>query len=740
MVDLLAFAKVLDPRGRAKELAVLRPRPMRRLLKKLQTLVKIEPELAEIYESFLWMILSLPNLKMSYDISKAQERAKVYALFQFLTTRVEMAFWSINNLMAQTKSACLTCRRFSLSSDHVLPQALWLVLPKKLGYTPSRSAMMQISMLSRALPRKKDVSGAVADQIANLSQASVELTHADYLHLRTYGRRVFGRINPVPKPNFTTRAASYSYSRKRGGKGQEVLDIIKGLDPYDQLPQHEGFGREGSLLKIQSAHFHSYGSLLANREYHLDSKAIPILERGWKVRMVSCSDPIRNLRSESYRSVLYRKLKNVEACRTALMGEPTRLKFRNVVRGAIVYSADLSAATDKLSWGAINALCEGLGIPFDLVAGGTLDGHEMRRGTLMGIPLSWPFLSIIHNWAIERMGISRGSYHIKGDDLIALWCLEEIAFYEHHLPLLTGMELNHNKTLLGRTCGVFCERFFRKNRSVIQNEWDLTLVSGVFSLRPFMGMDDPGYPPEIALSEYLWTLKGRVPWEKIRRLSKVFEARRLPPTIRRFGDIVYLPPYMGGLSLIPPKCDQKVSPWLARIATAIHNGDGDAAVRALRLNLKFYYEKNSAEFVASKGLEYYDSVTQYRVQGHSPALEYFYAHLLELWLFWARFRGSPQGTLSFRRYTKVLSHFMRKTGKKVGAAYAALPWTVVGVRELMARLGPATVDLSAAPKNPAADEWFAGILANDHRDLPTLLRGDPRVSPGFNLHLRNTVI
>jgi len=738
MVDLKAFALMLDPQRQSEEFSFLRLRTVRRPLKRVRAMVIIEPWLTEVWDSFLWMILSLPALKMSYDISKKHERDKAIALVVFMCRKVERAFWHPTRLIGETKAACLAARRFSLSGAHEVPSAIWQLFPKALGYNPSRRSLMQASMLARALPRKSEVGAAVAKQITDLTTPSAVLDHADYLHLKTYAKRVFGRINPIPRANLNSRSASYSRSRKHGGKGQELLDVINNMEAYDRLPTHEGYGREGSGLNIKSKFYHTYGPLLAAREYHMDSRAIPILERGWKVRMVSCSDPIRSLRSESYRQVLYPKLKRLEACRTALMGEPTKLTFRNVVRQAIVYSADLSAATDKLSWGAINALSEGLGIPFDLVAGGTLEGVEMTRGTLMGIPLSWPFLSIIHNWAIERMGISKGSYHLKGDDLIALWCLEEIAYYEHHLPLLTGMELNHKKTLLGPRHGVFCERFFVRTKSVHQNEWTLNLMTEVFSLRPFTGMNDPGYPPEIALMEYLWSLEGRVSWNKIRRLSKVWESKHLPPYIRGLGDIVTLPPYMGGLSLIPRDPGARVSPWLGRIATLIHNGRGDAIVRQLRLNLKGYVGPDTVEAKAAKCMEALENVISLRVEGHLPALEYYLSHKLDLELFWARLQGASPGNISFKRYVSVLSSFMRKRGKPLGSNCAALEWTYGGVRKLMARLGPAAIDLSKAA--PAEREWFTGLLANDHKDLPTLLRGDPRVSVGFNLHLRSTII
>jgi len=331
--------------------------------------------------------------------------------------------------------------------------------------------------------------------------------------------------------------------------------------------------------------------------YHVDSKPIAVLERGYKVRIVSCSDAVRTARSEAYRSVLFKRLERIDACQLSLLGEPVEISFevRSVPADELfVYSADLKAATDNLSWDAIASFCRGAEVPFDLVAGGTLDHKPMSRGTLMGIPCSWPVLSAIHCWAVLYMKIPKGSFHIKGDDLIGLWTKEEIIRYERDLSTFTGMLLNPKKTFTFPMEGWFCERHFTREGFLLK------LSPTVMSLKPLTAPQEPrGYPFELALTSYLWSLADRVDWSTLRRIQKVLVESRLPKLHLAMGEWKFMPITLGGLNLLPNKKFQRTSQRLSGMLTAIHDGRGSHIVRKLGQVQMYLYPKGSSHrFVA----------------------------------------------------------------------------------------------------------------------------------------------
>lgn len=104
-----------------------------------------------------------------------------------------------------------------------------------------------------------------------------------------------------------------------------------------------------------------------------------------------------------------------------------------------------------------------LGIPFELFSGGTLTLNHctkpILRGTLMGIPLSFPTLTLIHYWFCRYIvNAPVSSFYIKGDDLISLWPSRLIKFYSQNLQKYTGMVPNSSKEFISRNRGLFCEK------------------------------------------------------------------------------------------------------------------------------------------------------------------------------------------------------------------------------------------------------------------------------------------
>jgi hypothetical protein len=264
---------------------------------------------------------------------------------------------------------------------------------------------------------------------------------------------------------------------------------------------------------------------------------------------------------------------------TLVSGEPTELKFRKRKGKLVLFSADLSAATDNLSQWAIRSVCGALKIPYDLVSGGDIDGHPIRRGTLMGIPLSWVVLSLVHAWACAEMGIPEGSFHLKGDDLVGLWTQEEIDTYSTQLVVMTGMDLNPSKCICDAGFAVFCERMF------VRTSRNTCALMGTVPLRMLEPDKSQGqYPWQITLGDNLWSLRGRVPWEKIYYLYKQVVVPSLPIYRKSTGP---LPPKWGGISSIPADPEKALVPWVGALVGRMIDGKADELLRTLRyLHLK----------------------------------------------------------------------------------------------------------------------------------------------------------
>jgi hypothetical protein len=703
------------------------------LLKQAEAAVIIEPRLRRWWSVYFYMIITLPGMRLNYQTTPVKrtsthmrealwEGRKVVSFLAFLCRKVIRALMHEDNLISETKRDCHMARTLALTRGK-WPN-IWRLIPKGLGYQPGWRAYAQASMLSRSLPEPSGPGNAPALQMERLTTPSAVITPRDRLSLGKFALATCGKIVPVYRPQFTSTGASFETTRKLGGKGAALAALYK---TSEKVEVKENFGPPGTtMFGACSTIYHVAGATLGSLPYHLDSKAIPVLERGSKVRMVSCSDPIRSMRSDAYRRVLFKRLHKLRPCRAALAGEPTKLTFRDVSRGAIVYSADLSAATDNLSWDAIASVCKATDIPFDLVAGGTLDGVEMKRGTLMGIPLSWPILSLIHVWAVWRMNIPFGTFHIKGDDLIALWTIEEIAFYETHLPKLTGMLINHDKTMIGPETGVFCERFFHR-----RGNGALTIIREVFSLKPLTTPTRTGeYPPELALAEFLWSLKDRVAWPLLYKLYKVYMGPRIT-SVKSVGPIGYLPAFMGGLSRLPADPEGVVPRWISRLMTAIHDGRGSVMVRGLVVALRNYYKPGTVErFVADGiGREVLNLKVEYARTGHLPGVEYFLHHMRELLSTYAATLNLPRSGLSYSSYLTYLRKVAKRNKKTVRPTGERLTeWHYAGIRPMMAQLGPSAISFDKAPEE--AREWFEGICLHNHDDLPTRLGGESHLEVG----------
>jgi hypothetical protein len=408
-------------------------------------------------------------------------------------------------------------------------------------------------------------------------------------------------------------SACLSHTRKQGGKGQAVYDVL-GPDRIQEL-RLKAKELGGAFFSYSIGFVKEAAEAIAAMPASYDSKPIPVFELGWKVRVVSCSDVVRTCHSEAWRKPLFGLLKKIRPCSLPLRGDMVTMKFTSLqswYRGRkpdkdtrFLFSADLSAATDNLTWPAIRAVCDGLGVPFDLVAGGTLNGKPMTRGTLMGIPCSWTILSLCHFLAIEvAQCLPKGSYFLKGDDLLGYWSSFQISRYSDALAIL-GIPLNKQKTLTSKDVGIFCEKVYHLTE-VHKNHAVAVMDHSVLSLRPFVDTaeSEDRLPAAIAARDYLWS---RIPpkgadteiYGRARRLSVLLDKK---DASHKCGAWSYLPPELGGLSRFPPRGDAIVPLKWSGALTAIYDGDLELASK-LSLRRKVLKDRSSLENYVHQGFK-----------------------------------------------------------------------------------------------------------------------------------------
>jgi hypothetical protein len=294
-------------------------------------------------------------------------------------------------------------------------------------------------------------------------------------------------------------------------------------------------------------------------EYDTDAVPLAIPEWGGKVRIVTRHSADLIAHSHRGRRTLFSMLVKNKHCATSdTLSDPDLdvLDFSQVQPGAKVFSADLSAATDFLGWPIIKMICQKAQIDFRWVSPTTLSGKPVCRGTAMGLPSSWPVLSLAH-YAVCAVVDPGHAFKIKGDDLIALWPQVYIDRY-YRLCAWVGFVPNKKKTVVSDRYGMFCEVTYFRTENKLSRMKD-------FSIRSFV----KGEP----LDHISW-LKIHRRGVPLTRLSSMFTRffRHWIYLSKLMKVPRYLPQACGGLGFPPRRMHQKMSWAEARAVGRCHNG------------------------------------------------------------------------------------------------------------------------------------------------------------------------
>jgi len=208
---------------------------------------------------------------------------------------------------------------------------------------------------------------------------------------------------------------------------------------------------------------------------HRQARLLPIVGFDGKVRVATVHSAPVAWAARAMTKYLLPLLKGLAVTKDILRNNEIELSTN--VDNAILYSADLSKATDPISIGlsrfVLDEITRHVGKPewWDDALDATINTHavtmpdssqfESHCGALMGLGPGWAVLCILNSFCAWRAGASKKSFAVCGDDLIGLWTREMADLYEGNLELL-GLLANKTKSFRSETHGVFCERFVTK--------------------------------------------------------------------------------------------------------------------------------------------------------------------------------------------------------------------------------------------------------------------------------------
>jgi len=363
-------------------------------------------------------------------------------------------------------------------------------------------------------------------------------------------------------------SASLNSTRKQGGRASRlplvqqftanfrsfpiVDDPLRGKDLLPIRASKEEYFLD-DVVRLSTAATMFNGGIPGGRQDPLEelqrSTLEVVPELGFKARVVTKSHPMLVTTGHELRSVYFPYLRRFAATRSCLDDVPSKIDFVKP-RGppVVVFNADLKKATDGLNHRVVASFCEAAGIPATLVYSGlTVDGTPVVRGIFMGLPMSWTILSVIHYSVAFAVDIYR-NFRIKGDDLIALWTVEQVSLYRE-LMAACGCSVNETKTFISFNKGFFCERLFvgrwrgRHLRLYLQQT---PTVRSFFPDREASGLA-LALSPIPAHMNRAFNRTVQLKFPKLLSLAKSF---RLNP---------YLPISLGGAGLLRPEPD-----WVVR--------------------------------------------------------------------------------------------------------------------------------------------------------------------------------
>lgn len=208
------------------------------------------------------------------------------------------------------------------------------------------------------------------------------------------------------------------------------------------------------------------------------AKLVPIVEPNGKIRVITIHPSESVWAARAMTQWIMVRTKKLTFSRQMMRDDVVNITNKSQSKeGLVLYSADLSKATDPISVPlarlVLQNIVEVTGKPawwdeaveacitemqVEMPSGRTFTN---KCGALMGLGPCWSVLTLLNAFAAHEAGAPDGSYQVCGDDLIGLWPQRVCDAYEDVISRL-GLEANSSKSFRSRTGGVFCERLVRR--------------------------------------------------------------------------------------------------------------------------------------------------------------------------------------------------------------------------------------------------------------------------------------
>ena len=338
-------------------------------------------------------------------------------------------------------------------------------------------------------------------------------------------------------------------------------------------------------------------------------EVIPIPEPGNKFRVVSRGDSDFVTITHSLRTILFNLLRQDPTINSSLRGDDVGAvekawrmarkqgynAFHNVV------SSDMTVATDGIYQSAYSAVWNGIAKAIGLSEKATnlgamaigpqdlkwtflkkdrtpdhIEEARTTRGALMGNPIPWSLLCVIHRWAAETAIAStlsgkrghlfrKAPYQIFGDDAIAFWPRSVEREYARNLGLV-GASLSSGKHFISpRLCDASCVGFFCEKGYIFNWPNDTVERTQTYPLKGLThaggaihqenGLKrDRGVPSWATVGP---TLRSLLLYDPKGFRGLRWATRLVHPGLSKWyiskGILPYLPRELGGAGLIPRK-------------------------------------------------------------------------------------------------------------------------------------------------------------------------------------------
>jgi hypothetical protein len=483
----------------------------------------------------------------------------------------------------------LTLLRSAIIAETEVPSdVLGKLLPRSWANLAHPRKLFQLTCLGRALPRPTP--GAIArskrEALDGFTNPFDALTDVHVLHelvpmamsLRGVTSRADTSIfrgeqsteQSTLGPVFGTSATLFN-SRKEGGRAGIIHDACKSRPR--QVGAITALKRQAAIRKVSAPLRFDIRSLKSEPLIGEDSRRVlndvrrrfpnnlgeseiaVVPELGFKARVVTKSHPITVVAGHQLRRRVFPTLYRSRVFSRALGVKPRALRFARR-KGAVFFSADLSRATDGLSHHTVGVFCRNAEIDPDIIFRNmSVDGHPLRRGIFMGLPMSWTILSYIHRAVCDSVDPIQ-NYYLKGDDLVALWTQRQISLYKERIASV-GMPLNVSKTFTGPHKAVFCEGFYEASKTSYskkrqRNEVFLIRQPSLSLRRFFPNSEASALTLSEGLDEVDYNLRrqyNRLVYSFYPNYIRISRRIRLNP---------FLPPQLGGSGLLIPDLNSQV--------------------------------------------------------------------------------------------------------------------------------------------------------------------------------------